>query len=69
MFYPGQEYGTVLVDHLFGTTASCGRLPITIPNVENEVNFTANQFPGVKQQTDYTEQLLVGYRWYTAKGV
>eukprot|EP01063_Lacrimia_lanifica_P036251 TRINITY_DN713_c6_g1_i1.p1 TRINITY_DN713_c6_g1~~TRINITY_DN713_c6_g1_i1.p1 ORF type:complete len:670 (+),score=265.77 TRINITY_DN713_c6_g1_i1:37-2046(+) len=68
-FLPGQEYGTALAELLFGAAAPSGRLPITLPNVENEVNFTKNQWPGVGGEVEYSEGLLVGYRWYTAKGV
>ena len=26
-----------------------------------------NIYPGIDEETDYTEKLLVGYRWYDAK--
>jgi len=60
-----------MVDVLYGTVTPSGRLPITIPNKDNEVGFTEQQYPGTKTNaTDghlrsvYSEQLLVGYRWY-----
>ena len=52
----------------------CALLPLTLPNVENEVNFTSSQWPGDKDATGerkavYTEKLEVGYRWYHAHGI
>jgi beta-glucosidase len=69
MFYPGQEMGSAAADVLFGDANPSGRLPVTFPNKDNEVGFTKAQFPGVKMTATYTEKLLVGYRWYHAKGV
>ena len=60
---PGQAYGDAIASVLFGDVNPSGRLPLTFPNVENEVNFTVNQWPGVDGKAEYTEKLLVGYRW------
>ena len=46
-FLPGQEYGNALADLVFGAVNPSGRLPITLPNEENEVGFTESQFPGM----------------------
>jgi beta-glucosidase len=59
---------------LFGTVNPSAKLPITMPNKENEVDFSPAQWPGLpdpKNPTyaNYTERLLVGYRYYDAKGL
>jgi len=63
-FMPGQEYGHALSDLLFGSINPSAKLPLTLPNTENEVNFTASQWPGVGGKATYSEGLLVGYRHY-----
>ena len=69
MFMPGQEEGNALADVLFGAMGPSGRLPLTFPKVENEVQFTKAQWPGVEKVANYSEGLLVGYRWYHAHRV
>ena len=66
---PGQEFGNAISDVLFGDLNPSGRLPITLPNIENEVNFTQIQYPGINNEANYTEGLLIGYRWYDAFNV
>jgi len=68
---PGQEYGNALADVLFGDVNPSGRLAITLPNRENEMNFTESQYPGLDNGHNgtYSEKLLVGYRWYDAMTV
>jgi len=68
---PGQEAGNALADVLFGIVNPYGRLPVTIPNKENEIQFTEEQYPGVgtPPEAAYTEELLIGYRWYNANNV
>jgi beta-glucosidase len=66
---PGQEYGNAITDLLFGDVNPSARLPVTFPNVENEVRFTADQYPGTNGVATYSERLQVGYRWYDANKV
>jgi beta-glucosidase len=70
-FFPGQEFGNALADVLFGKVNPSARLPVTIPNKENEVGFSKRQYPGVgfPPEAYYTEELLIGYRWYDANEV
>ena len=68
---PGQENGNALADILFGEVNPFARLPISIPNKDNEVQFTPMQYPGVGEppEASYNEELLIGYRWYHANDV
>lgn len=61
---PGEQAGNALADILFGTVNPSARLPITMPNKENEIGFTKKQFPGVgiPPVAEYSEELLIGYR-------
>ena len=76
-FMPGQEGGNAIADLLFGDVNPSGKLPLTFPNVDNEVNFTKEMYPGTfpdhgnpsQQEASYSEKLLVGYRWYDAHKV
>jgi len=65
-FMPGQEYGNAVVDVLTGKVNPSGSLPLTLPAVDNQVNLTKQQWPGVDMVSTYTEGLLIGYRWYDA---
>ncbi len=40
-----------------------------MPNGENEVEFSLKQYPGVDNEGEYSERLLVDYRWYDAHNV
>eukprot|EP01043_Picozoa_sp_COSAG02_P023564 COSAG02_NODE_1262_length_13556_cov_11.011522_13_plen_623_part_00 len=66
MFMPGLEMGNALSDVLFGDVNPSGRLSLTFPNIDNEMNFSQVQWPGVPVstglQSNYTERLEVGYR-------
>jgi len=69
MGMPGQEEGNALADVLFGNVNPSGRLPVTFPNKDNEVAFTADQYPGVNGHANYSEKLNIGYRWYSTNKV
>eukprot|EP00937_MAST-01D_sp_MAST-1D-sp2_P003286 g3286.t1 len=75
-FMPGQAVGDALADVLFGAVNPSGKLPLSLPNVENETLKTPEQWPGVAYDTagqdlqaNYSEKLEVGYRWYDAHGI
>ena len=67
--FQGQENGHATADVLFGRVNPSGRLIFSVPNKENEVGFTPEQYPGVELVGEYTDGLLNGYRWYDANGV
>lgn len=37
---PGQEIGNAAAEIMFGISDPAGRLPFTLPNIENEMKFT-----------------------------
>jgi beta-glucosidase len=67
-FLPGQEVGSAIADVLFGDVNPSGRLPFTMPNVENEQNMSQAQWPGLPASNpavaEYSEGLFFGYRYY-----
>jgi len=69
MFMPGLEVGHALADILWGDVNPSGRLPLTMPNKNNEISFTQAQYPGINGAANYTEKLEVGYRWYDSHKV
>ncbi len=73
-FLSGQQVGNAVADVLFGDVNPSGRLPLTMPNKENEMEMSVEQWPGLPDPSDplfamYSEQLLVGYRYYEAKQI
>lgn len=67
-WYPGQEGGRAVAEALMGVVNPAGRLPVTFPrHREDEPSF--GHYPGSNGTVDYAEDILVGYRWYDAKGV
>jgi beta-glucosidase len=70
-WYPGQQFGTALASVLFGDSDASGRLPVTFPASDFQGPAPATRperYPGIDQEEDYNEGLLVGYRWYDATG-
>jgi beta-glucosidase len=74
-WYPGQEDGDAIASILYGEVNPSAKLPITFPaSVADLPTQTPQQYPGVSDaqgnpQESYSERLLVGYRWYDAKGI
>jgi len=66
---PGQMFADGLASLLLGDVSPSGKLPITLPNIENEQKFTPSQYPGVNGEVKYSEGLFVGYRWYDQNDV
>jgi len=72
---PGQQYGQAITDVLFGDVNPSAKLTFTLPKIENEMEITQSQWPGVGGlagfglTATYTEKLEVGYRWYHAHSV
>jgi beta-glucosidase len=69
-WYPGQTDGTALANVLFGTVDPSGHLPVTFPARLADVPAASRaRFPGIGGKVDYSEGLLVGYRWYDARHI
>ena len=64
----GQAGGGAVADVLYGVVNPSGKLTETIP-VRLEDNPSFGNFPGEFGHVRYGEGLLVGYRWYDAKGL
>ena len=59
---------------LFGKVNPSGKLPLTFPAHENQTAMSPHQWPGWPDPSkptyaNYTEGLLVGYRYYDAHGL
>jgi beta-glucosidase len=69
-WYPGQVDGHAIAPILFGDVNPSGHLPETFPVALSDGPLrTVAQYPGVNGQVSHSENLRVGYRWYTAKHI
>lgn len=80
--FPGQEGGNGVADLLFGIASPSGKLALSFPESDTTTwlsdpyggPWNPVQYPGVTasgasySEVDYTEELLVGYRFYDATG-
>lgn len=71
VWYAGQEMGNAIAALLWGDVNPSGKLPQTFPVSEADLPTAGSeaQYPGIEDeegiyQVDYSEGLLVGYRWY-----
>ena len=64
----GQAGGSAVADVLYGAVNPSGKLTETVP-ARLEDNPSWGNFPGEFGHVRYGEGLLVGYRWYDAKGL
>ena len=67
-FYPGQEAGSSIARVLFGDVNPSGKLAMTFPANERQgPGAFFLDYPGDGMTVNYSEGVLVGYRWYDAK--
>jgi beta-glucosidase len=67
VWYPGERFGTALARVLFGDEDPGGRLPVTFPADVGQGPVQAiEQYPGSGGVATYTEDILVGYRFFAA---
>lgn len=69
-WYPGADGGSAIAKVLFGDVDPGGRLPVTFPRSETQLQTYGDlrKYPGVAEEVTYAEGLDVGYRWYDRKG-
>jgi len=68
-WFNGSEGGNALADVLLGNVNPSGKLPWTMPKkLEDSPAHATHSFPG-NQSVNYTEGILVGYRWFDAKNI
>ena len=64
-WYAGQEDGDAIAAALFGDVNPSGKLPMTFPASDSQGPLrTQAQFPGINNESEYSEKLKVGYRYY-----
>ncbi|MFP8881132.1 MAG: glycoside hydrolase family 3 C-terminal domain-containing protein [Myxococcota bacterium] len=68
IWFGGQEMADALVDVLLGSAEPGGRLPTTLP-LREEHSPAFGNFAGENSELRYGEGLLVGYRWYSTRGL
>ena len=69
-WYPGQDDGDAIAAVLFGDVNPSGKLPVTFPvSLAQVPASTPAQWPGINGTVQYSEGVLVGYRWYTTKHI
>jgi beta-glucosidase len=69
-WYAGMEGGHALAAILFGDVSPSGKLPATFPRkLADSPAHALGAYPGKGGTVRYEEGLLVGYRWFDAKGI
>ncbi|PCH38789.1 glycoside hydrolase family 3 protein [Wolfiporia cocos MD-104 SS10] len=67
-WYSGNEVGNALADVVYGRVNPSGRLSLTLPTREQDIA----AYPNLRSEggkIHYNEELLVGYKFYNAKGI
>jgi beta-glucosidase len=72
-WYSGQEDGNIVARLLFGLANPSGKLPVTYPRLATDTpTSTPERYPGTAGSNpvvQYSEGLLVGYRWYDTRQI
>jgi beta-glucosidase len=70
-WFPGIRGGQAIANILFGSVNPSGKLPITFPASANQLPrpiIPGSPYATTPFTTDYSEGLLVGYKWYDSLG-
>ncbi len=70
-WFPGIRGGQAIANILFGGVNPSGKLPITFPASVNDLPrpvIPGSPYATTPFETDYSEGLLVGYKWYDSQG-
>jgi len=66
----GSEAGNAIAGVIMGKTNPSGKLPFTIPeSLEDSPPHALGSFPGDGAETEYSEGILLGYRWFDTKNI
>jgi beta-glucosidase len=71
-WYPGQRGGEAIARILFGAVNPSGKLPVTFPASDSDLprpRIDAGPNDSAIFPVDYSEGLLVGYKWFDAKNI
>jgi beta-glucosidase len=69
-WYPGVENGNAIADLIYGLANPSGHLPQTFPrSLADMPEKTQSQYPGIKDEENYSEGLYIGYRYFDAHNV
>ncbi|HEX8464500.1 MAG TPA: glycoside hydrolase family 3 C-terminal domain-containing protein [Abditibacterium sp.] len=72
-WYSGMEGGNAITNVLFGDVNPSGKLPCTFPvRLSDSPAHATNDpkmYPGVDGVVNYSEGMLVGYRWFDSKAI
>mmetsp|Transcript_6044 Transcript_6044/g.19754 ORF Transcript_6044/g.19754 Transcript_6044/m.19754 type:complete len:692 (-) Transcript_6044:28-2103(-) len=68
---PGETNGEALADVLFNASTVLGHSPYTWPASDAQLPFDdpPRSYPGVANKVYFDEELDIGYRWYSTRGV
>ncbi|KAJ6502414.1 putative beta-glucosidase [Mycena sanguinolenta] len=67
---PGQESGNALVPVLWGEISPSGKMPYTVgKQVSDWPPHTISSDPVISPQANFTEKLMVDYKWFDAKNI
>ena len=71
-WYLGSEAGNALANVISGEVNPSGKLPFTFPKKLEDnaaISFGKSSYPGVNDNEEYKEDILVGYRWFDTKKI